>query len=72
MFADCVHFNNTSLVLVCMSVPVASCFTSCSRTVSILSILLLFFVSFEVFMAVTMKNGGFWGITRCGSCKNRS
>jgi hypothetical protein len=28
-------------------------------------------VRFEVFTAVTMKNGVFWGVTPCGSCKNR-
>jgi hypothetical protein len=28
-------------------------------------------VWFEVFMAVTMKNGVFWDVTPCGSCKNR-
>jgi hypothetical protein len=28
-------------------------------------------VRFEVFMAVTMKNGVFWDVTPCGSCKNR-
>jgi hypothetical protein len=28
-------------------------------------------VRFEVFMAVTMKNGVFWGDTPCDSCKNR-
>jgi hypothetical protein len=28
-------------------------------------------VRFEVFMAVTMKNGVFWVVTPCGSCKNR-
>jgi hypothetical protein len=28
------------------------------------------FVRFEVFMAVTMKNGVFWDVTPCGSCKN--
>jgi hypothetical protein len=27
-------------------------------------------VRFEVFMAVTMKNGIFWDFTSCGSCKN--
>jgi hypothetical protein len=27
--------------------------------------------SFEVFMAVTMKNGVFWDVTPCGTCKNR-
>jgi hypothetical protein len=27
-------------------------------------------VKFEVFMAVTMKNGVFWNVTPCGSCKN--
>jgi hypothetical protein len=26
---------------------------------------------FEVFTAVTMKNGVFWVVTLCGSCKNR-
>jgi hypothetical protein len=25
---------------------------------------------FEVFTAVTMKNGVFWDVTPCGSCKN--
>jgi hypothetical protein len=29
------------------------------------------FVRFEVFTAVTMKNGVFWDVTQCGSCKNR-
>jgi hypothetical protein len=29
-------------------------------------------VRFEVFTAVTMKNGVFWDVTPCGSCKNRS
>jgi hypothetical protein len=28
-------------------------------------------VRFEVFTAVTMKNGVFWDIKPCGSCKNR-
>jgi hypothetical protein len=28
-------------------------------------------VRFEVFTAVTMKNGFFWDVTPCGSCKNR-
>jgi hypothetical protein len=28
-------------------------------------------VRFEVFTAVTMKNGVFWDVTLCGSCKNR-
>jgi hypothetical protein len=28
-------------------------------------------VRFEVFTAVTMKNGVFWDFTPCGSCKNR-
>jgi hypothetical protein len=27
-------------------------------------------VRFEVFRAVTMKNGIFWDVTPCGSCKN--
>jgi hypothetical protein len=29
------------------------------------------FVKFEVFTAVTMKNGVYWDVTLCGSCKNR-
>jgi hypothetical protein len=29
------------------------------------------YVRFEVFTAVTMKNGVFWVVTLCGSCKNR-
>jgi hypothetical protein len=28
-------------------------------------------VRFEVFTVVTMKNGVFWVVTPCGSCKNR-
>jgi hypothetical protein len=28
-------------------------------------------VTFEVFTAVTMKNGVFWNVTPFGSCKNR-
>jgi hypothetical protein len=28
-------------------------------------------VRFEVFTTVTMKNGAFWDVTPCGSCKNR-
>jgi hypothetical protein len=28
-------------------------------------------VRFEVFTAVTMKNGVFWDITPCGSCKSQ-
>jgi hypothetical protein len=28
-------------------------------------------VIFEIFMAVTMKNGVFWDVTPRGSCKNR-
>jgi hypothetical protein len=28
-------------------------------------------VRFEVFTAVTMKNGVFWYVTKCGSCENR-
>jgi hypothetical protein len=27
-------------------------------------------VGFEVFTAMTMKNGVFWDVTPCGSCKN--
>jgi hypothetical protein len=29
------------------------------------------YVRFEVFTAVTMKNGVFWVVMPCGSCKNR-
>jgi hypothetical protein len=29
------------------------------------------YVRFEVFTAVTMKNGVFWDVTPYGSCKNR-
>jgi hypothetical protein len=32
---------------------------------------LLMYVRFEVFAALTMKNGVFWDVTPCGSCKNR-
>jgi hypothetical protein len=28
-------------------------------------------VRFEVFTTMTMKNGVFWEVTPCGSCKNR-
>jgi hypothetical protein len=28
-------------------------------------------VRFEVFTAVTMNNGVFWGVKACGCCKNR-
>jgi hypothetical protein len=28
-------------------------------------------IRFEVFTAVTMKNGVFWTVMPCGSCKNR-
>jgi hypothetical protein len=31
----------------------------------------VFLVRFEVFTAVTMKNGIFWDVTPCGSCNNR-
>jgi hypothetical protein len=31
----------------------------------------LLLVRFEVFTAVTMKNGAFSDVTPCGSCKNR-
>jgi hypothetical protein len=29
------------------------------------------YVIFEVFTAVTMKNGVFWDVTPCGSCKSQ-
>jgi hypothetical protein len=29
------------------------------------------YIRFEVITAVTMKNGVFWVVTSCGSCKNR-
>jgi hypothetical protein len=31
----------------------------------------LILLRFEVFTAVNMKNGVFWDVTPCGSCKNR-
>jgi hypothetical protein len=31
----------------------------------------VFYLRFEVFTAVTMKNGVFWDVTPSGSCKNR-
>jgi hypothetical protein len=31
----------------------------------------IIFARFEVFTVVTMKNGVFWDVTPCGSCKNR-
>jgi hypothetical protein len=31
----------------------------------------IFNVRFEVFRAVTVKNGVLWDVTQCGSCKNR-
>jgi hypothetical protein len=37
--------------------------TSIKRTVK--------FVRFEVFTAVTMKNGVIWDVTQCSPCKNR-
>jgi hypothetical protein len=30
----------------------------------------ILYIRFEVFTAVTMKNGAFWDVTACGSCKN--
>jgi hypothetical protein len=33
--------------------------------------ILNFYVRFQVFTAVAMKNGVFWDVTPCGSCKNR-
>jgi hypothetical protein len=30
-----------------------------------------FYIRFEVFTVLTMKNGVFWDVTPCGSCKNR-
>jgi hypothetical protein len=35
------------------------------------AIINVFYVRFEVFTAVTMKNGVYWDVTPCGSCKNR-
>jgi hypothetical protein len=31
----------------------------------------IIYVRFEVFTAVTMKNGVFWDVRPCDSCKNR-
>jgi hypothetical protein len=36
-----------------------------------IALFILYVVRFEVFTAVTMKNGVFWVVTPCGSCKNR-
>jgi hypothetical protein len=30
-----------------------------------------YYVRFEFFTAVTLKNGVFWDVTPCGCCKNR-
>jgi hypothetical protein len=30
------------------------------------------YVRFEVFTEVTIKNGVFWDVTPCGSCKNQN
>jgi hypothetical protein len=30
------------------------------------------YVRFEVFKAMTIKNGVFWDVTPCDSCKNQS
>jgi hypothetical protein len=32
---------------------------------------LYYYVRYEVITAVTMKNGVFWDVVPCGSCKNR-
>jgi hypothetical protein len=31
----------------------------------------LFYVKFDVFTAVTVKNANSWELTPCGSCKNQ-
>jgi hypothetical protein len=36
-----------------------------------LAIELKYKVRFDVFTAMTMKNGVFWDVALCGSCKNR-
>jgi hypothetical protein len=43
---------------------------SCINTTEFMVILLILII-FEVFTAVTMKNGVFWVVTPCGSCKNQ-
>jgi hypothetical protein len=49
--------------------------TNCAATREIPRILwnteIYYLARFEVFTAVTMKNGVFWVVTSCGSCKNR-
>jgi hypothetical protein len=46
-------------------------------TISMCSLLVIFLskitprCKIEVFTAVTMKNGIFWDVTLCGSCKNQ-
>jgi hypothetical protein len=37
----------------------------------LLEVILKILVKYEVFTAVTMKNGVFWDVMQCGSCKNR-
>jgi hypothetical protein len=46
--------------------PVALLLRICARLAT-----WFFLVRFEIFTAVTMKNGVFWDVTPCGSCKNR-
>jgi hypothetical protein len=48
-----------------MAVPVSEIMHLCIAVINVIS------VRFEVFTAVTMKNGVFWDITPCGSCRNR-
>jgi hypothetical protein len=40
--------------------------------ICVLGQLIKFYVRFEVFTEVTMKNAVFWHVIPCGSCKNRS
>jgi hypothetical protein len=45
-----------------------NCKLLCKRYVGNPKIIKNFNVRFEVFTAVTMKNGVFWVVTPCGSC----
>jgi hypothetical protein len=42
-----------------------------SYTMKIHFLVIIISVRFEVFTAATMRNGVFWDVTPCGSCKNR-
>jgi hypothetical protein len=57
-----------SLVRTDVSEELSASFISVTRIDELGTIMV---VRFEVFTVVTMKNGVFWVVTPCGSCKNR-